>query len=72
MKFLTKANFAEKVELAVMRNKMTYIEAVVFVCDENDIEPEDSKKFISNIIRDKIEAEARSLNCLPRRATLPV
>ena len=46
------------------------MEAVLHLCEKNDMEPEDMKKFISPIIRDKIEAEAMSLNFLPKGNTL--
>ena len=34
------------------------MEAILHLCEKNDIEPEDVKKFISPIIKDKVEAEA--------------
>ena len=46
------------------------MEAILHVCEKNDIEPEDVKKFISPIIRDKIEAEAMRLNFLPKTNSL--
>jgi len=36
------------------------------------MDPGDVKKFISPVIEDKIEAEARRLNFLPRGNVLPV
>ncbi len=50
--------------------KISYMEAVLHLCDKNDIEPEDVKKFISPIIRDKIEAEAMNLNFLPKQNSI--
>jgi hypothetical protein len=46
------------------------MEAILHLCEKNDIEPEDVKKFISPIIKDKLEAEARNLNFLPRQNAL--
>lgn len=46
------------------------MEAVLYLCEQNNIEPEDSKKFVSTIIKDKIEAEAMALNFLPKANTL--
>ena len=46
------------------------MEAVLYLCEKNDMEPEDMKKFISPIIRAKIEAEAMRLNFLPKQNTL--
>ena len=68
--FLTKSKFTKLVEKTVSELKIPYMDAVLHHCDTNDIEPEDVKKFISPIIRDKIEAEAMRLNFLPKTNTL--
>ena len=65
--FLTKSKFTKLIETAVSELKISYMDAVLHLCEENDIEPEDVKKFISPIIRDKIEAEAMNLNFLPKQ-----
>ena len=46
------------------------MDAVLYLCEKHDLEPEDMKKFVSPIIRDKIEAEAMALNFLPKQNTL--
>ena len=46
------------------------MEAILHVCEKNDIEPEDVKKFISPVIKGKVEAEAMELNYLPKMNTL--
>lgn len=48
------------------------MDAVIHVCQENEVEIEDIRKFITPIIKDKIQAEAMNLNFLPRQNTLPV
>ena len=68
--FLTKSKFTKLVEKTVGELKIPYMEAVLHLCEKNDMEPEDVKKFISPIIRDKIEAEAMNLNFLPKGNTL--
>ena len=68
--FLTKSKFTKLIENTVSELGIPYMEAVLEVCEKNDIEPEDVKKFISPIIKGKIEAEAMSLNYLPRLNTL--
>ena len=69
-KFLTKSKFTKLVESTVTELKIPYMEAVLYLCEKNDMEPEDMKKFISPIIRSKIEAEAMRLNFLPNTSTL--
>ena len=68
--FLTKSKFTKLIESTVSELKISYMEAVLHLCDKNDIEPEDVKKFISPIIRDKIEAEAINLNFLPKQNSI--
>jgi len=68
--FLTKSKFTKLVEATVIELKIPYMEAILHLCEKNDIEPEDVKKFISPIIKDKLEAEARNLNFLPRQNAL--
>lgn len=70
--FLTKARFAKLIEDTVLSHKSTYIDAVIHVCESYNVEIEEVRKFISPIIKDKIEAEAMKLNFLPRSNTLPV
>lgn len=65
-KFLTKAKFSKLVEQTVIEKKISYMDAIVWLCEQHAIEIEDCRKFISPIIRDKLEAEARKLNFLPR------
>lgn len=64
--FLTKSEFTRIVEKEVSEKKIGYMEAVLLICEENDIDPQDSKKFISAPIREKIECEAMNLNLLPK------
>lgn len=49
---------------------ITYMEAANIICEMYDIEISEVKKFISDSIRSKIEAEARDLNFLPKKAKL--
>ncbi len=68
--FLTKSKFTKLIEATVNELHIPYMDAILHVCDKNDIEPEDVRKFISPIIRDKVEAEAMQLNFLPKQNTL--
>lgn len=69
--FLTKTKFSKMVEETVLEFQMSYMDAIVFLCTENNIEIEDVKKYISTIIKSKLEVEAMNLNYLPRQNSLP-
>lgn len=68
--FLTKSKFSKLVEAVVINKSLSYMDAILHLCEENDIDPEDVRKFISPIIKDKLEAEAMNLNYLPKQNTL--
>jgi cell division ATPase FtsA len=68
--FLNRAEFTKLVEKAVRDDHMTYMDAVLNICDKNSIDPEDVKKFIGAQLQSKLEVEAMDLNLLPKKATL--
>ena len=68
--FLTKSKFTKLIESTVADMKLPYMDAILHVCDKNDIEPEDVRKFISPVIKDKLEAEAMDLNFLPKKNSI--
>ena len=70
--FLTKTKFAKLVEECVLKNKLSYMDAIITLCDDYEVELEEVRKFISPVIKEKVEAEARHLNFLPRQNTLPI
>ena len=65
--FLTKSKFTKLIENVVAEAKMPYMDAIIKVCETNGIELEDIRKFISPVIKDKLEAEAMDLNYLPKK-----
>jgi hypothetical protein len=68
--FMNKAKFSKLVEMQVVDKKLGYIDAIVEACKLTNIDPEDVKKFISPVVKEKLEAEAMRLNYLPRQNTL--
>jgi hypothetical protein len=68
--FLTKSKFSKLVEETVITKRLSYMDAILYICEKHTIEPEDIRKFISQSIKDKLEAEARRMNYLPRQNTL--
>jgi hypothetical protein len=69
---LTKTKFARLIEDVVHKRNVSYMDAVIEVCQSNEVDVEDVRKFITPIIKDKIQAEAMTLNLLPRQNTLPI
>ena len=65
--FLTKSKFTKLIEKTVADLRIPYMDAIIKVCETNNIEIEDIRKFISPVIKDKLEAEAMDLNFLPKK-----
>lgn len=62
-KFIKIADFNEMV-LGYVKSGHTYMEAVLQVCEDKGVEPEDVKSLVKGVIKDKIEAEAQGKHML--------
>ena len=74
-KFFCPAKFAQEIEALVQVNRdMNYIDAIVYFCDNNNIDVESVPKLISKPLKEKLKYEAQELNFLKRssRAKLPI
>lgn len=66
-------SFSMKIEEVVKDKRIGYFDAVLWYCDQHEIEIETGAKLINTIIKKKIEAEASDMNCLKEKsAKLPV
>jgi len=61
---ITKKRFSTMVEDKVKELTVPYIDAVLIVCEERELPPEDIKRLLSPIIISKIEAEALEMNAI--------
>ena len=70
---ITPSKFALLIEDYVKDKKMSYMEAVVLYCEENNIDPSSVKPLINKHLKEKIAYEAQSLNMLKdKTAKLPI
>ena len=71
---LTKKKFTRAVEELVIEKKLSYIDAIVYFCQENHLEPESVKGLITPPLKEKIRAEAIRLRFLKEesQAKLPI
>jgi hypothetical protein len=69
---LTKKRFEKLVEEKVSKYRISYMDAVIMVCEERTIDPIEVGKFITPAIKDKVEAEAIGLNMMKGGNTLPL
>lgn len=69
---MTPKKFAMKIEEIVSKGGITYMDAILDYCEKHQMEPDAIAPLISKPLKEKIEADARELNFLPRVATLPI
>jgi hypothetical protein len=58
---MTKKRFQGLVEETVRDLSLNYLDAIIHLCEKYKLEPEDARKYISPVIKDKLEAEATRL-----------
>jgi hypothetical protein len=73
-KFLCSSRFAQDIERIAAENKMTYIDAIIYYCEKNNIDVESVPKLVSKPLKEKLRWEAMELNFLKKtsRARLPL
>jgi len=68
----TPKEFFVKIQEIVADTKMSYMDAVLFYCESNSMEPETAGSLINGKLKQKIREEAENLNFLPKTARLPI
>jgi len=69
---LNKKKFAKMVEDVVHEKRIGYIDAVLHICQQREIDPLDVGNLITPQIKDKIQAEAVATNMMKGGNTLPI
>jgi len=69
---LTPNKFALIVENIVKDKKISYIDAILDYCTDNEIDPANTRSMINKTLKEKITYEAQNLNMLKEKvAKLP-
>lgn len=75
-KFLTPIKFSYEVEKIVIREKMNYIDAILFYCERESIDVESIPKLMTKPLKEKLKVDATRLNFMKARggskAKLPI
>ena len=72
MSLNTPKTFTLEIEKIAKEKQITHMDAVLCYCEKEGIEPDTLRSLVSKGLKEKIEANARELNFLPRQAQLPV
>ena len=62
---LSKKEITEQVEQLVSKGA-NVMDAIIKVCENNKIEPESTKRLLSDPLKERLEAEAKKLNMINR------
>ena len=65
-------SFSLEVEKIAKEKNITHREAVLEHCRIQELEPDSVARLITKSLKDKIEANARDLNFIPKQAKLPI
>jgi len=60
-----------QIEQAVSTRNISYMDAVLELCEEHSVDVSMVAKYLSRPIVENIEKEARDVNLLPRKKSLP-
>lgn len=69
---LSKKQFSEMVELTAKEKRLSFMDAILYVCEQRMIDPLDVGPLITAPLKSRIEQEAIADKLLPGHNTLPV
>ena len=69
---ITPKKFALIVDELVRTKNLTHMEAIIYYCEQNMLEPASVAKWIDQCLKDKIQLDAEKLNYLPKTSQLPL
>lgn len=68
--FLNKTTFSNIIENMVKDEGLTYFEAIIAFCEENNKEVESMNQFMSQVLLDKVRQSARDMGLMPQEPSL--
>ena len=69
-KKITPKKFSLLIEHLVLTKRLTHFEAVMYYCEQNDLQAHTIIKWIDKGMREKIQSNAEDLNYLPKSSSL--
>ena len=68
----TSAEFFTKIQTLVQETKLSYMDAILYYCEQNAMEPESIAQLVNGKLKAQIREEAEELNFFPKTAKLPL
>jgi hypothetical protein len=74
MNKMNSKSFSIEIEACVRKEKISYMDAIIHLCEEKDLDPGKVNSFINKQIKEKLKVEAINLKLLniPKQGSLPV
>lgn len=69
---MTTQKFSIMIEGVVKEKRISYMDAIVWWCEKNEMEIEVAAKLCNTVIKEKLRFEAEELNFLEKSARLPI
>ena len=69
---VTTKRFAILIDELVRTKNLTHMEAIIYYCEKNMLEPASVTKWIDKCLKEKIQMDAEKLNYLPKTSQLPL
>jgi hypothetical protein len=60
------------IENQVRTSELSYMDSIIHLCEQNNMEVEDVKKFLNAAIIERLEIEAMELNFIEKQNTLDI
>ena len=67
---ITPKKFSIIIEDLVREKRLTYLEAIIYYCEQNQLEADKITRWIDKAMREKIQYDAEELNYLPKTSSL--
>ena len=71
LKILSPQDFTITIEHIKKSKNMTYMDAIQYYCDQNNIELETVGKLVQGALKSKVREEAENLHFLPKPTRIP-
>lgn len=72
LELLTSQKFSIIIEKIVQEKRIGYMDAIVWWCENHEMEVEVAAKLCTGVIKEKIRYEAQELNFMEKPARLPI
>ena len=71
LKILSPQDFTITIEHIKKSKYMTYMDAIQYYCEQNNVEPETIGKLVQGTLKQKVREEAENLHFMPKSTRIP-